>query len=230
MARKKRDEVVLMIDLHKYYGSGSSRYHALKGISLSVEKGDYVSVMGPSGSGKSTLLHVMGLFDDYEQGEYYLDGIDVKSLSEAEKAKIRSQKIGFVFQMFYLIPSITVLDNIVLPGLLINRPREELEKKAVELAERFAIAGELNKFPNKISGGQMQRAAIARALINDPAMLLMDEPTGNLDSKSGSAVLELVDELHDEGKTIVLITHDSNVAKRASRLIRIFDGMIVKEE
>lgn len=218
--------VIRISALHKYYRNQGMEYHALKEVDFSVKKGEYVSVIGPSGSGKSTLLHVMGLFDDFDSGSYFLDGLDVKMLSESEKAKIRSRKIGFVFQMFYLVPSMSVLDNIILPGLLIDKERKLLENKAMQLAERFGISEVLQKTPNKISGGQMQRVAITRALINEPSLILADEPTGNLDSKSGSAVLELFDQLNKEGKTIVMITHDMNIARRSQRTVRILDGRL----
>lgn len=218
--------VINISNLHKYYRSEGMEYHALKGINFSVKRGEYVSVIGPSGAGKSTLLHVMGLFDDFDSGTYLLDGLDVKTLNEAEKAKIRSKKIGFVFQMFYLVPSMRVLDNIILPGLLIDRDRQELEDVALSIAERFGIKDILHKNPNKISGGQMQRVAVSRALINNPSLILADEPTGNLDSKSGAAVLDLFKQLHEEGKTIVMITHDMNVARRAQRTVRILDGVL----
>ncbi|MEM3372733.1 MAG: ABC transporter ATP-binding protein [Candidatus Anstonellales archaeon] len=223
---KKSQVIIEVKDLHKSYKNDGLSYHVLKGINMQVKKGEYVSIMGPSGSGKSTLLHILGLFDKFDSGEYYLDEIDVRNLNENEKAKIRSLKIGFVFQMFYLIPSLTVAENIILPGLIVNRSRQELIEKARKIAEKFGISEILEKTPNKVSGGQMQRSAIARALINDPAVILADEPTGNLDSKSGKAVLDLFDELHNEGRTIVMITHDPNVAKRAERTLYIFDGFI----
>ncbi|MCX8166347.1 MAG: ABC transporter ATP-binding protein [Candidatus Micrarchaeota archaeon] len=223
---KKQQSIIEVKDLHKSYKNDGLSYHVLKGVNMSIKRGEYVSIMGPSGSGKSTLLHILGLFDKFDSGNYFLDGIDVNHLSETEKAKVRALKIGFVFQMFYLIPSLTVLENIILPGLIVNRPRNELIEKAKHIAEKFGILEILEKTPNKVSGGQMQRSAIARALINDPAVILADEPTGNLDSKSGKAVLDLFDELHKEGRTIVMITHDSNVAKRAQRTLYIFDGFI----
>ena len=226
MPRKNQESVIMIKGMHKYYRNDGLSYHALKGIDFEVKKGEFVSVMGPSGSGKSTLLHVMGLFDEFENGEYLLDGVDVKTLDEAEKARIRSSKIGFVFQMFYLVPSLTIRDNIMLPGLLLGRSRDELNIACDSVAKRFGIMDILEKKPNKISGGQMQRAAVARSLINDPAIIFADEPTGNLDSVSGRNVMELFEQLHKEGRTIVLITHDSNVAKRAERTIRILDGEI----
>ena len=199
---------------------------ALRGVSLRIKDGEYVAIMGPSGSGKSTLLHIMGLLDTPTRGRVLLDGRDVSKLSEGERAVIRRRKIGFVFQAFNLIPHLTVLENVELPLMLDGVPRGERRKKAEEILKSVGLGDRLHHYPSQLSGGQKQRVAIARALINNPSIILADEPTGNLDSKTGEVILDLFDDLHGQGHTLVVVTHDEEVAERADRVIKIRDGVV----
>jgi len=199
---------------------------ALRGVSLRIKDGEYVAIMGPSGSGKSTLLHIMGLLDTPTRGRVLLDGRDISKLSEGERAVIRRRKIGFVFQAFNLIPHLTVLENVELPLMLDGVPRGERRKKAEEILKSVGLGDRLHHYPSQLSGGQKQRVAIARALINNPSIILADEPTGNLDSKTGEVILDLFDDLHGQGHTLVVVTHDEEVAERADRVIKIRDGVV----
>ncbi len=218
-----------LINVHKIYNSGEVKTHALRGISLSIDKGEFVAILGPSGSGKSTLLHIMGLLDFPTKGKVYLKGRDVSTLSEDEAAEIRGKEIGFVFQSFNLIPSLTALENVMLPMLIYDYNEEKARKRAFELLEKFGLGERANHRPNQLSGGQQQRVAIARALAMNPSFILADEPTGNLDSKTGKEVIDTLRQLHDEGRTIIMVTHDSNLTKYAERIIFIKDGKIEKE-
>jgi putative ABC transport system ATP-binding protein len=220
--------VVAARDIVKTYGTGETAVHALRGVSLTVTPGDYVAIMGASGSGKSTFMHILGCLDVPTAGGYLLDGIDVARLDERGLALIRGRRIGFVFQTFNLIPRMTALENVELPlayggvGPAIRRARALAALDLVGLTDR---AGHQ---PTELSGGQQQRAAIARALVTAPSLLLADEPTGNLDSRSTADLLEVFDRLHAAGRTIVLITHEDDVATRADRIVRLADGQIVK--
>ncbi len=221
-------------NVKKVYRQGDLEVEVLKGIDLSIEKGEFVSIMGPSGSGKSTLMYILGCLDRPTSGEYILDGRNVLELSDEELSKLRAEYIGFVFQAFYLIPYLSVLDNVVLPvEYLPKERRRELfskvspEERAKELLSRLGMEERLSFKPEELSGGQKQRTAIARALINSPEIILADEPTGQLDTASGRAVLEIFKELNSEGKTVVVVTHDPEVARQAKRVIRIQDGVIV---
>jgi len=219
----------------KSYFQEELEVEVLKGISLSIEKGEFVAVMGPSGSGKSTLMYILGCLDRPTSGEYYLDGKNILEMSDDELSRVRSRYIGFVFQAFYLVPYLSVLDNVMLPvEYLEPEYRKELfsktspEEKAKEILERLGLSKRLHFKPDQLSGGQKQRVAIARALINSPKIILADEPTGQLDSESGKAVMELLTELNQEGKTIIVVTHDPAVASYARRIVKIKDGRIVE--
>lgn len=216
--------VIEIENLHKWYHNDGLEFHALEDVSLTVNKGEFVAIIGPSGSGKSTLMNVVGCLDRYDQGTYKLSGKDVSTLSDVELAHYRGKVIGFVFQSFNLLERYTVLENVLLPSFYV--PVENPKARAMELLNMLEIADKANNLPSQISGGQKQRVAIARALMCDPDLLLADEPTGNLDSKTGKVVLEIFDKLHHMGKTLVLITHDSAIAQYAHRQIKILDGKI----
>ena len=212
-------------NLTKTYITGEARVTALAGVSFAVEAGDFVALMGPSGCGKSTLLHLCGAMDRASSGTVELDGRDLSSLGDDELTRVRREQVGFVFQFFNLLPTLTVSDNIALPCLLAGMKDQEAERRARALAERVGIAHRLSHYPQQISGGEMQRAAIARALIHQPALLVADEPTGNLDSENGANVLALIAELNKElNVTVLLATHAADVAAAASRVLKMKDG------
>ena len=213
----------------KVYAMGEEKVYALNDINLDIHEGDLASVLGPSGSGKSTLLNMLGLLDPPSAGSIFLDGIETTRLSEKGLAAVRGKKIGFIFQMFNLIPSLNVLQNVMLPAVIYESDPVKTRQKAEIVLGRIGMGERLLHFPNQLSGGQRQRVAIARALINDPEIILADEPTGNLDSKTGAEVLDMFKKLNEEGKTIIIVTHDAHVAKITKRTIRVVDGKILKE-
>jgi putative ABC transport system ATP-binding protein len=215
--------------LTKTFGSNGVAVHALRGIDLTVERGEFLAMIGPSGSGKSTLMAILGCLDKPTSGSYEFDGERVEGLSNAELARIRNHKIGFVFQMYNLLPKASVLRNVELPMLYAGVRRKERCRRATELLERVGIPEKAKSLPSALSGGQRQRVAVARALANQPAMLLADEPTGALDSKTGHEVLELFTELHHQGNTILIVTHDLSIAALASRQVEIHDGRVAAE-
>jgi putative ABC transport system ATP-binding protein len=222
-----------VIDLdavRKVYRTGSLEVEALRGVSLSIRQGEYVAIMGPSGSGKSTLMHILGCLDVPTSGTYLLGGEDVSTMDEIDLAEVRNQRIGFVFQQFNLLPSLTALRNVELPLSYAAVPRDRRRILARSALERVGLGDRVNHRPGELSGGQQQRAAVARALATDPALLLADEPTGNLDSTATADVLGLFDDLHRQGRTVVLITHEADVAERAARVIRIQDGHVASDE
>ena len=219
--------VLELKNVWKVYGEGAAKVEALKEVNLSIEKGQFVSIMGKSGSGKSTLLNSIGCLDVPTTGEIYLDGIDISSLSDSALAQIRGRKIGFIFQRFNLIPSLTALDNVMLPMMFQDSSREKREKRAKELLAEVGLGHRGHHFPNQMSGGEMQRVAIARALINEPEVLLADEPTGNLDSKTGEVIMQFLTTLHEKGKTIILVTHDTELSKKYAKVSYILaDGKL----
>jgi putative ABC transport system ATP-binding protein len=219
--------MINMREIVKFYDTGSIKVKALKGIDLSIKGGEFVSIVGPSGSGKSTLMNIAGCLDVPTGGEYILDGQSVENLEPNELAEIRNQKIGFVFQNFNLLPYATAFENVELPLIFANTPAKKRREKAAELLDRVGLGDRMGHRPNELSGGEMQRVAIARALANSPRLILADEPTGNLDSKSGMGIIDLFEELWQAGATILMITHDQNIAKRTNRVVKLKDGLIV---
>ncbi len=222
-------KIIATRGLEKTYGSNGTAVHALRGIDLTVESGEFVALIGPSGSGKSTLMAILGCLDVPTGGTYALDGRQVEKLTGADLAAIRNEKIGFVFQQYNLLPKATILRNVELPMLYAGVPRRERRQRALELLEKVGIPDKAGALPAQLSGGQRQRVAIARALANRPALLLADEPTGALDTKTGEEVLALFRELHEQGNTVVLVTHDPGIAARAERRVELRDGVILQD-
>lgn len=221
-------EVARVENLRKTYQKSPSAppVHALRDVSLAVPRGQYLAIMGPSGSGKSTLMNIIGCLDQPSAGQYFLEGEDVARLDDVALSEARGRYIGFVFQAFNLIPQLTVLENIEVPLFYQSVPPEVRRSRAEEAATRVGLGERGDHTPTELSGGQMQRVAIARALVTGPSLLLADEPTGNLDSKTGEAILQLFDELHEQGLTIIMVTHDDSVADRCQRVVRLRDGLI----
>lgn len=221
--------VIDLAGVGKTYTSGSIEFEALRGVDLRIEQGEYVAVMGPSGSGKSTLMNILGCLDMLSRGTYHLAGEDVSELDEIDLADIRNRRIGFVFQQFNLLPSLSALRNVELPLVYGRVHGTERKRRATAALERVGLGDRLANRPGELSGGQQQRVAVARALVGEPALLLADEPTGNLDSSSTHEILGLFDELHAQGRTIVLITHEADVAERAERVVRVMDGVVTSD-
>ncbi|HEY9395476.1 MAG TPA: ABC transporter ATP-binding protein [Nocardioides sp.] len=222
--------VVSVDGVRKTYRSGSIEFEALRGVDMEIDAGEYVAVIGPSGSGKSTLMNILGCLDVPTEGSYHLGGEDVSTMSEASLAHVRNRRIGFVFQQFNLQPSLPAWRNVELPLTYAGVPRSKRRERAARALERVGLGDRLENRPGELSGGQQQRVAVARALVTEPDIILADEPTGNLDSGSTEAVLALLDELHASGRTIVLITHEHDVAARAGRRLTIRDGLITADE
>jgi len=221
------DEVIKIQNISKIYKTGDENTVAVDGIDLTVKKGEFVAIMGASGSGKSTLMHILGLLDKPSSGKYFLAGEDVSKLNSGKQAKIRNQEIGFVFQQFNLLPRTTVLDNVLLPTIYGQVPNAR--ERAREIIENVGLGDRMMHRSNQLSGGQIQRVAVARALITDPTIILADEPTGNLDTKKSREIMNLFQEINEQGKTLVIITHETDIAKYAKRIIMLTDGKIVSD-
>ncbi|NTW14607.1 MAG: ABC transporter ATP-binding protein [Candidatus Moranbacteria bacterium] len=222
--------LITVKDLRKTYEGEDVKTTVLQGVTFSMEKGEFVAIMGPSGSGKSTLMHILGLLERPTGGEYRLDGNDVAELSDNELARLRNKRIGFVFQAFNLLPKTTVEENVELPLLYDSDPMERNGKRIAEALEAVGMTHRAKYFSNQLSGGEKQRVAIARALVNDPDIVFADEPTGNLDSKSGLQVMRILQRLNDAGRTIILVTHETSTAEHAKRILRVVDGKIVSDD
>ncbi|MHB1136675.1 MAG: ABC transporter ATP-binding protein [Coriobacteriia bacterium] len=222
------DPVLSLADVTKTYHLAGLDVPVLGGVNLEVARGEYVALMGPSGSGKSTLMNIIGLLDEPTSGSYILDGEDASRLDDVRRAALRNRTIGFVFQTFNLLPKMNALQNVELP--LHYSGATDGRERARALLERVGMSDRLDHLPQQLSGGQRQRVAIARALVNDPALMLADEPTGNLDSRTGREIMDLLDELHEQGRTVVLVTHDVEIASRAGRIVRLKDGLIEQTE
>lgn len=221
--------IIRMEEIGKIYKTGKIEVEALKNVNLTIEKGEFVSVMGPSGSGKSTLMNLIGCLDRSTSGYYELDGVDISKLDDIELARIRNLKIGFVFQSFNLLPRINALQNVELPMIYAGVSRKDRREKALEALDRVSLTDRKDHKPNELSGGQKQRVAIARALVNNPAIILADEPTGNLDSASGEDIMAVFQALNREGVTIVLVTHEADIANHTRRIVKFRDGMLTQD-
>ena len=224
-----KDCVAELRHIGKVYGTGDTAVVALNDLSLQVHRGEYLAVMGTSGSGKSTAMNILGCLDRPSSGTYYLNGTAVQDLSDDALADLRNRELGFVFQQFHLLAEMTALDNVILPMIYAGVPAEERRQRAINALERVGLAQRLHNRPNQLSGGQQQRVAVARAIINQPGLLLADEPTGALDSRTTEEVLELFSELHQQGMTILVVTHEHDVADRASRLVQFQDGRLLRD-
>ena len=229
-ANEKQDAVISIQDVHRIYQLGENRVHALRGINLEIGRGEFVAIMGSSGSGKSTLMNILGCLDRPTSGNYVLDGVNVAQLPKKELAAIRNRRLGFVFQGFNLLARTTALENVELPTLYAKLDVEERQKRARRALEMVGLGERLDHFPSQLSGGQQQRVAIARALVNQPSILLADEPTGNLDSRTSVEIMSILQKLNDEGLTIVLVTHEPDIAQYAKRVITFRDGRVRRDE
>ena len=221
--------MIQLSEAKKIYGKGEGTVHALSGISLNIQRGEFIAITGKSGCGKTTLLNIIGLLDNLTEGHYTLNGQDVRHLSEKAKARLRFQTFGYIFQSFNLLSSHTVAENVALPLGYAGVPKQERLARAAEMLRKVGLLDKMKAYPNELSGGQQQRVAIARALINHPPIILADEPTGNLDSRSSAQIMDILAELADEGATLLLVTHDAGVARRAGRRVGVEDGRIGEE-
>lgn len=227
-SKHHEDEIIRLDNICKRYKMGDSIVQAVCDASLTIKKGEFVAIVGPSGSGKSTMMNMVGALDLASRGEIFLDGIDIEHLSESKLAQIRGKRIGFIFQTFNLIPTLNALENVALPMIFQGISRYKRIERAKKLLNDVKLGHRMYHLPNELSGGERQRVAIARALANDPEVILADEPTGNLDSKTGEEIMSMFMELNNSGKTIIMITHDPNLAKKAKRVVKLRDGMIVE--
>lgn len=224
-----KESLITIKDIGRKYVIGAETIHALKSVTLNVNKGEFVALMGPSGSGKSTLMNILGCLDTPTKGEYILNGIKVSDMSDNELAEIRNKEIGFVFQTFNLLPRASSLDNVALPLVYAGINKEERNRRAKKALENVGLGDRIGHKPNELSGGQRQRVAVARALINNPSIILADEPTGNLDTKTSEEIMALLEEIHLKGNTIILVTHEEDIAMHAHRIVRMRDGLIEKD-
>ncbi len=224
----KKIPIIRLVDVWKVYKMGDVEVEALRGINLEIYPGEFIAIQGTSGAGKSTTMHIIGCLDVPTKGKVYLDGEDISKLNENELAKIRGKKIGFVFQQFNLVPTLTAIENVALPMVFQKVPNDERLERAKILLEKVGLSKRKKHKPSELSGGELQRVAIARALANDPKLILADEPTGNLDSKTGKKILEIFTKLNEEGKTVVIVTHDKNIASYAKKIIHLKDGKIIR--
>ncbi|MFN5319384.1 MAG: ABC transporter ATP-binding protein [Bacteroidia bacterium] len=227
---ESENPVIDIRQLVRNFKLGSETIYVLRSLNLSVKRGEYVALMGPSGSGKSTLMNILGCLDTPTSGNYFLNGKDVSILSDNELAEIRNKEIGFIFQTFNLLPRSTALDNVILPLIYSGMRRDEREQQAIKALEQVGLADRMKHKPNELSGGQRQRVAIARALVNNPSILLADEPTGNLDTKTSIEIMGLLHDIHKNGNTIIIVTHEEDIAQHAHRIIRLRDGKIESDE
>ncbi|MFN9965502.1 MAG: ABC transporter ATP-binding protein [Lysobacteraceae bacterium] len=221
--------MIELVGIHKHYVMGDQEVRALDGVDLFIDRNEYVALIGPSGSGKSTLMNLLGCLDTPSAGHYLLNGRDTATLDDNELAHVRNREVGFVFQSFHLLPRMSVLDNVMQPIFYRGLPRAERRRRAVESLERVGLGNRLDHRPNQLSGGQRQRVAVARALVGEPSLLLADEPTGNLDSRTSSEIMALFDALHAQGQTVVVVTHEPDIAAHCHRTVRIGDGRIVED-
>jgi putative ABC transport system ATP-binding protein len=225
-----KQNLIKITDIGKTYVIGTETIHALNSVSIEIFKGEFVALMGPSGSGKSTLMNILGCLDTPTKGTYILNGTDVSNLSDNQLAEIRNKEIGFVFQTFNLLPRSTSLDNVALPLVYAGMKKDDREEKATKALESVGLGNRMMHKPNELSGGQRQRVAVARALVNDPSIILADEPTGNLDTKTSIEIMGLLEEIHLKGNTIILVTHEEDIAKHAHRIVRMRDGLVESDE
>ena len=223
------EPLISITDIGRKYVIGAEVIHALKSVSLTINKGEFVALMGPSGSGKSTLMNILGCLDTPTHGQYILNGTDVSRMSDNQLAEVRNKEIGFVFQTFNLLPRNTALDNVGLPLIYAGIKKQDRRERALKALENVGLADRVSHKPNELSGGQRQRVAVARALINNPSIILADEPTGNLDTKTSVEIMGLLEEIHAKGNTIILVTHEEDIAHHAHRIVRMRDGLIEKD-
>ena len=222
-------ELITIKDIGRKYVIGTEVIHALKEVSLTINKGEFVALMGPSGSGKSTLMNILGCLDTPSKGTYILNGVNVSHMTDNELAEVRNKEIGFVFQTFNLLPRSTSLDNVALPLIYAGAGKKERDARAQQALENVGLGNRVHHKPNELSGGQRQRVAVARALINNPSIILADEPTGNLDTKTSIEIMGLLEEIHSKGNTIILVTHEEDIAQHAHRIVRMRDGLVEKD-
>ena len=224
-----QEALITIKDIGRKYVIGSEVIHALKSVTLEIKKGEFVALMGPSGSGKSTLMNILGCLDTPSKGDYILNGINVSQMTDNDLAEVRNKEIGFVFQTFNLLPRSSSLDNVALPLIYAGAGKKERDERATKALENVGLGNRITHKPNELSGGQRQRVAVARALINNPSIILADEPTGNLDTKTSIEIMGLIEEIHSKGNTIILVTHEEDIAQHAHRIVRMRDGLIEKD-